>query len=204
MPLFKYFSCKVFAERFINKGQMRFGSLNTYRQIEDGGVRGDANDAAAQQRFDPPLVGTWKRDGSTFQVTGKTHQADNMFIYSLSNDRSVELARNFGPYCVEIRSIDFIISKLKARVHQSSRLDYANIRHQNICYSECCVLNDAVWDDPWKLVFVKPQSYSMQNEFRIVLPLKPNFNSSNEFVDLEIGNLQDFTSLHIFDLPETP
>lgn len=198
MPIYKYFTEERFALAFVRKGQMRFGSLAHYRGLEDGGVRGDPKDGTLHYAPAEGLEITMVADGRKLTGTSFTTAAQGMFIYCASNELSGARAAELGAFCVEIKDLDTIVARLRARACPRSRLDYAGLFYGSIEYRALDTIPGVDWAFPEKVALIKPPEYADQNEFRIVLPLKPNVTSGDANVMVEIGNLEAITELHRF------
>ncbi|KQN06654.1 hypothetical protein ASE85_19490 [Sphingobium sp. Leaf26] len=199
MSLFKYFANENYALAFIRKGEMRFGSLAYYRQIEDGGVRGDPRDGMLHYAPADGIEITMVADGRKLTGISFTTAAESVFVYCASNEISAERARDFGQFCVEISDPDAIIRRLKHRASASSRLDYGRVDMGATEYRPLDQIPAADWAFPERVVLIKPPEYAGQNESRIVLPLKPDATSMNNHVLVSIGNLEEITRLHVLD-----
>lgn len=199
MSLYKYFNDECHARAFISKGQMRFGSLDYYRGIEDGGVRGDPRDGMLHYSPAGGLEITMVADGRKLSGTAFTTVAERMFVYCASNDISAERAKDFGRFCVEIADPDAIVYRLKARESTSSRLDYGRVFMGATEYRPLDQIPAADWTFPERVVLIKPPEYADQNETRIVLPLKLDAASNDSHILVHVGNLKEITKLHVFD-----
>ncbi len=172
MSLFKYFANECHARALVRKGEMRFGSLAYYRGIEDGGVRGDPRDGMLHYAPAGGIEITMVADGRKLTGTAFTTAAESMFVYCASNDISVERAKDFGQFCVEIADPDAIVRRLQARASASSRLDYGRVHMGATEYRPLDQIPAADWAFPERVVLIKPPDYAGQNETRIVLPLR--------------------------------
>lgn len=198
MPCYKYFTEERFAHALIRKGVMRFGSLQYYRSLEDGGIRGDPKDGTLHYAPSDGFEVTIVADGRKLVGTAFSTAAQNMFIYCLSNELSAERADEFGPFCVEITDPDTIVSRLRTRVYAASRLDYARVVYGETEYRPYDKIPGVDWASPERVVLIKPPEYASQKETRIVLPLKVGASSNDDFVTAEVGNLHAVTRLHQF------
>lgn len=199
MSLFKYFANECHARALVRKGEMRFGSLAYYRGIEDGGVRGDPRDGMLHYAPADGIEITMVADGRKLTGTAFTTAAESMFVYCASNDISVERAKDFGQFCVEIADPDAIVRRLQARASASSRLDYGRVHMGATEYRPLDQIPATDWAFPERVVLIKPPDYAGQNETRIVLPLKPDATSADSHILVRIGNLEEITRLHVFD-----
>ncbi|MCW1383934.1 hypothetical protein OLX02_14010 [Novosphingobium sp. KCTC 2891] len=190
MPIFRYFSEQRFADSFITDGQMRFGSLASYRAYDDGGVRGDPKDGALHYAPPDGLEITMVKDGRKLTGMSFTTAAENMFVYCVSNEPSDRCAKELGSFCVEISDPEEIVARLKARACRTSKLDYAQVSFGPVEYRPLDAIPGVEWAFPERVVLMKPPEYDWQNESRFVLPLKPHAQSADSFVKIEIGSLE--------------
>ena len=198
MPLYKYFTEERFAHAFMRKGSMRFGSLVSYRGLEDGGVRGDPKDGTLHYAPAEGLEITMVADGRKLVGTSFSTAAQNMFVYCASNELSAERAGEFGPFCVEIADPDAIVTRLRARACATSRLDYARTVYGKTEYRPYDKIPSVDWAFPERVVLIKPPEYASQKEFRIALPLKADACSVDDYIIVEVGGLEAITRLHRF------
>lgn len=198
MALYKYFTDERFANAFIRKGNMRFGSLASYRQFEDGGVRGDPKDGTLHYEPHEGIEITMVADGRKLSGISFSTAAQNMFVYCMSSELSSERAAELGPFCVEVADPDTIVARLRARATNASKLDYAAVVCGETEYRPYDKIPGADWAVPERVVMIKPPEYAPQKEFRIALPLKPDATSEDECVLVPIGNLGGIARLHRF------
>lgn len=169
---FRYFDNEQYAKNWIKRGRLRFRPLSYYRQLEGIDVRGDANDGVLIHKPDGGLSIT-KADGTEVFLEGWQFEAvamDNqIFIQSSSSIASQELAKKFGPHCVEVTSVDELVSKINSRSHSSSRLDYSNIIHRSIEYRPLNAEPRVDWALPERVTFIKPPEFADEYEYRIAL-----------------------------------
>jgi len=196
MPIYRYFSEERFANAFITGGQMRFGSLASYRAYEDGGVRGDPRDGALHYAPPEGLEITMVKDGRKLTGVSFTTAAQNMFVYCVSNEPSDRCVKELGPFCVEISDSNEIVARLKARACRHSKLDYAQTSFGSVEYRPLDAIPGVDWAFPERVVLMKPPEYDWQNESRFVLPSKPETQSADLFVMIEIGSLEHLTKLY--------
>ena len=136
-------------------------------------------------------------DGRKLIDVSFTTAAENMFVYCASNELSVERAKDFGVYCVEILNPDALMRRVQARASAGSKLDYAQAHIGSVEYRPLDQIPAADWALPGRVVLIKPPEYAGQNEIRIVLPLKANASSSGAFIAVPVGNLESITKLHV-------
>lgn len=198
MPLYKYFTEERFANAFIRKGYMRFGSLNSYRQLEDGGVRGDPKDGTLHYAPAGGIEITMVADGRKLSGVSFSTAAQNMFVYCMTSELSEERATELGPFCVEIVDPDAVVARLKARATEASRLDYAGVVCGETEYRPYDKIPGADWAVPERVVMIKPPEYASQKEFRIALPLKSDAQSDDDCIFVAIGKLAKIARLYRF------
>jgi hypothetical protein len=198
MSLFKYFTAESHANAFMRKGTMRFGSLDFYRGIEDGGIRGDPKDGTLNYAPAEGIEITMVADGRRLTGTAFTTAAAGMLVYCVSGDFSAVRAKEFGAFCVKIEDPEAIVRRLTARASASSRLDYSRVFVGLADYRSLDQIPGIDWALPERVVLIKPPEYAAQNETRIVLPLKPGVASVDSHVFVNVGDLQEITQLHYF------
>tara|TARA_B100001179_G_C18517472_1_gene371295 strand:- start:148 stop:804 length:657 start_codon:yes stop_codon:yes gene_type:complete len=171
MPVYKYFDKETYARRFLRKGEILLRPLAYYRalEIEEGG-RGDRWDGVLRYAPTDGLLLTFEggltaKSQDTFISSVRQ---DEVFVWCASNEFSAEVAAIFGRYCVEIEP-DLIVNRLKLRSHAASALDYSNIVSDSVEYRAVERAPLADWALPKKVALIKPDEFSRQNEYRIVL-----------------------------------
>lgn len=198
MAIYKYFAEERFADAFMKRGEMKFGSLSYYRAIEDGGRRGDPKDGTLHYAPPDGLEVTRVTDGRKLTGVSFTTAAQNMFVFCVSNELSADRARDFGHFCVEITDPDALVERLKARAHTSSKLDYARTIFGLVEYRPLDKIPGVDWAFPEKVVLMKPPEYAIQAESRIAVPLKPDASSNDTSLIVAVGDLTPVTTLHRF------
>ena len=197
MSLFRYFSEERFARAFIQKGVIRFGSLEYYRSIADGGIRGDLKDGSLHYAPSDGIEITMLADGRKLTGSSFTTTAQNMFVYCLSNEFSVERSNDFGAFCVEISDPEAIVRRLKARASVTSKLDYDSVHIGAVNYRSLDAIPGTDWAFPERVVLMKPPEFATQKETRIVLPVKAGTSSEDNHIVISIGTLEDLAILHV-------
>jgi hypothetical protein len=219
VSIFKYFSQEKHALDLINRGRMHWKALSSFREIEDGGIRGDPRDGVLVHA---PEGGLDARglDGKPVKALAGAKRfvasvkGDDIFVYCTSNIKSDLLFREFGGFCVEIEDVDKLILMIKARECPASKLAYEEITFGSMDYRPLSQIPAADWARPEKAVFIKPPEYAPQDEFRIALPKRGAFQAENvelmiefegvqkpppaiqEPIFIDIGNITDFAKLH--------
>lgn len=220
VPIYKYFTEEAHALRFIHDGQMMWKPLSFFRVIEDEEVRGDAQDGILIHTHDGGLVLT-KEDGTQVVIENgfftSSVKADDIFVFCASKDLSEDIAKRFkSPFCVEIVDTDYLATRLRNRACATSKIDYGQLVCNDMEYRPHLQPAAADWALPEKVVFIKPELFAWQNEFRIALPKRGAFDVHNvnltiqigevppppaptqKPIFIEVGNLEEITVLHQF------
>ena len=221
MPLFKYFSKESHAAALMNRGELRFNTLAHFRAHEDLGVRGDPDDGRLVFQHGDG-INVRKADGSTVFMPGGRFVADpnirDIFVYCASTVLSNNLARRFNsPFCVEIFEPEELLTRLRQRAHQTSKLDYEQLEQGAVRYRYSDELPGTTWAQPNQLAFIKPPDFSWQQEYRIAVGRRGAFDleagtyslqtgpeppseaaSSDPAITLRIGTLHPRCRLHRF------
>lgn len=177
--IFKYFTAEAHARSFIRRGTFLLRSLSHFRRLEDGAVRGDAQDGRLRHAPAGGLV-LQKADGTQIVMAG--HQfvaspAREIFVFCASNRRSDDLARRFAaPFCVEVSDVDALIERIRARANPTSSLDYGATQQQAVEYRDSTKEPGVDWALPEKLVFIKPPAFAWQDEYRIAIGRRGAFD----------------------------
>lgn len=191
MPVYKYFTEEAHALRFIHDGQMMWKPLSFFRVIEDEEVRGDAKDGILIHTHDGGLVIN-KQNGEQVVIENgfftSSVNADDIFVFCASKDLSEDIAKRFNsPFCVEVVDTDHLAERLRGRACATSKIDYAQLVSGDMEYRPPLQPAEADWALPEKVVFIKPQLFAWQNEFRIALPKRGAFDVHNVNLTIQIG-----------------
>ena len=81
MAVYKYYTEERFADAFMERGEMKFGSLAHFRSLEDGGTRGDPKDGTLHYAPPEGLEITMVKDGRKLSGVSFTTAALNMFVF---------------------------------------------------------------------------------------------------------------------------
>lgn len=182
MKAFKYFTEETHAIKLIEKGELLFRPLSYYRELEDGEVRGDIKDG---QLIYSPSEGLdlTKIDGTKLLLNSASFTSsintDQIFIYSVTEIFSADLAKKFGQFCVEIPMVETIVKRLQSRANPKSIIDYENIHYGEVSYRSVQDQPIIDWAFPEKIAFIKPESFGWQSEIRIVIGRRGAFNIEN-------------------------
>ena len=189
--IYKYVSAEPFARALIEKGQLYLRSLAYFRSYEDALVRGDPDDGKLRYQPEAGLTLT-KTDGEVVTLPPgwrfrASVRAEDIFVYCLSLERSEALAEKFqSPFCVEIKDAHALLAKTKGSVRLRSRLDRRNVYRGPVEYRDLAIPPDGDWALPERVAFIKPQAWSWQTEYRMVVGRKGAFAVEN--VDLALEN----------------
>lgn len=186
------FGEKIHMESFYEDGLLYMNSLEVFRKIEDGELRGDKHEALYEQKeinnirislgnnkigvAEKGFLQLWNENqqGNIFSMVAlKT--AENLDDIKINSE-----CQKFGDTCVFILDIkEFINRVLKAAKEAGLELTYAPIEYFNM----------KSFQGKWS-VFKKPLQYSFQSEFRF-------FISREEPgpLLLEIGSLKDISAI---------
>lgn len=192
VSIYKYFSTDAFAQALIEKGQLCLRSLAYFRGYEDALVRGDPDDGKLHYQPKTELTLT-KADGEVIHLPPRWRfrasvRAEDIFVYCLSLERSEALAERFqSPFCVEIKDANILLAKTKGSVRLRSRLDRRNVYRGPVEYRDLAAPPGSDWALPEKVAFIKPQTWSWQTEYRMVIGRKGAFAIENVDVALEDG-----------------
>lgn len=189
VAIFKYFSEEAHARAFIDRGKLLMRPLSYFRALEEDGGRADRRDGILTYA---PAGGLELNMSDGKKVTledgsfNSSVQQNDIFLFCASREYSVELTEKFGRFCVEIDP-DYLVRRLKQRAHPSSKFDYENIIHGTVEYRTYDRVPGVDWALPEKLVFIKPEDFSAQSEYRIALGKRGAFAIENVALTLQTG-----------------
>jgi hypothetical protein len=152
-------------------GDVRFKSLSYYQQIEDGAVRGDANEGSiyTQPETGLPMHNQTKGyirvpPAAAFRAMTKT---DEIFVLCASSSMKDELRIPFeAECCVEILKAFNLRARIQAKLPAGSTFMAKAVSY----YSK----NDEIgirWAFPDKITFEKIDYYSWQDEYRFAFSI---------------------------------
>jgi hypothetical protein len=182
---------KSYAEEFISKGTMRFGSLESYRKWENKEL-GDVNDG----------IGMYAINGHEFT----TGSANEVFAWcaskpSISSERVLEIAKESDYECIveiisPIKLIRRIVKKLHFFLNEIYILHCGSISYDRGSEIEKQILNSQKFHYN---VFQKRIKFCVDKEYRLSITnyLQGNYHRDSFFVHL--GNCSDI--VQIKDLP---
>ena len=219
MAIYKYFTEEAHAQAFI-KGELLLRPLSYFRALEaEEGVRGDANDGTLTYTRPGGIDVTIVGDGRVEKIHSFEAAAnDDIFVFCASNSLCADLAKDFGPICVELSDPESIVARLKRRACRKSRFDYEQIISGPVDYRPPEREPGIEWALPEKLTLMKPPSFAGQDEFRIAVGTRSAFDAENvglkiqfqpgqpapraapaqTHIILSVGSLEEFTTVHVF------
>lgn len=171
MGIYKYFTDEAHARLLIERGEMMFKSLSSFRILEDGGNRGDPHDAALNHG-QPGGLQAFRENGEPFVLAQRFHAAargNEIFVFCASNHLSERIAERLGQFCVEIEDPNDLVSRLRQRANPQSKIDYEHVIFGPVDYRPDGRPPGVDWALPERLILTKPEHYKWQDEFRLAL-----------------------------------
>jgi hypothetical protein len=227
--LYKYFDSVHWAEEFVWTGSMRFSTLASFRDHQDAGVRGDANEGTAILRPSGGLKIHNHTQGRDMMVDAAEFQAKcgEIFVYCASNSQSDEKRDRFGAVaCVEILDRKAFLQRAQKKLPPGAALG-GRPGHErlgrDVRYHDLTDDINPRWAIPDLIGLSKLKSYAWQDEFRLmprwtdallfqnikghlVIGETPErlANSDEHHVRIiKIGSIADLAVLHPFAAPAT-
>lgn len=208
---YKAFDNKEYAENFIEKGEMRFGSLESYRKLEDP-ARQDVTEGYCQMI----VSGNGSQPENDFDVTENNDEGFSCmcmeygaacFAFCVS-DHNVSLShlRKIGEFIVKINSPVQLEKEIKAFCQFSiagwpnSDAYFPSLRE--IHYSKGAAINDNVSDISllWLSTCQKHDTYSDDCEHRYLLDSGvPVGNCTKDHVMVNLNKKLGFCELILFE-----
>ena len=226
--LFKYYADRKWGEEFLD-GRFRFLSLAYFRDLEDNGVRGDANEGTGVFRPDDGLQVTNMSQGTRFTLPSyaftSTARCDEIFVFCMSRAFSRALWDEFGAVmCVEITDLlafcRRVTSRLPANAQFPGRPGRKRIGHR-VEYYDASDDPDTRWALPDRIALSKFADFARQEEFRLVFSTTGALDFQNvalrlqtadippaaptgdhRFHDVDVEELRDICRVH--DEPPVP
>jgi len=192
VSIYKYLTEEAYALALIETGQMLLSTLAYFREYEDNLVRSDPDDGKLRYQPAAGLTLT-KSNGEVVELPGwrfrASVRAEDIFVYCMSCGKSEEMAAKFeSPFCVEIKNPAGFVGRVRSGVRLRSRLDRKHLYHGSVDYRSMEAAPGADWALPEKVAFIKPEGWSWQDEYRIVVGKKGAFNVENVECALETGD----------------
>jgi hypothetical protein len=176
--LFRYYADPQWAEAFLD-GRMRFWSLGYFRDLEEQGVRGDANEGRAHHRPEGGLQVTNRTQGTRFTMPAhrlsSAVKQEEILVFCASRSHSRRLWEAFGAsVCIEILNIPAFCPQVQARLPAGAtfpgRPGHERIGHR-VEYYRVSDAADTRWALPDRIAISKLTDYAWQDEFRLVFSL---------------------------------
>ena len=220
--LFKYYADRKWTEEFL-RGRFRFWSLAYFRDLEDNGVRGDANEGTGLFRPSGGLQGTNQTQGTRFTLPShaftSTARCDEIFVFCMSRGFSAPLWDEFGSLmCVEITDVPTFCRRVASRLPANARFPGPPERErlgQRVEYYDAADAPDTRWALPDRIALSKLAEFAYQEEFRLVFSTTGALDSQNvalrlkladaptaapashhRFYDVDVANLRDICRVH--------
>ena len=173
--LFRYYAEQKWADAFVD-GRMRFWSLSYFRDREDKGVRGDANEGTGIFAPEGGLEINNHTQGTRFSMPAHamTSRAvcDDIFVFCASSTFSARLWDEFGAcVCIEITNVPALCSRVTAALPEGTKFPGRPGRErlgQRVEYYQTSDAADTRWALPDRIASSKLRDYAWQNEFRLV------------------------------------
>ena len=220
--LFKYFAERKWAEAFLD-GRFRFWSLDYFRDLEDSGVRGDANEGTGIYRPDGGLRVMKETQGRRFTLPShafkSTARCDEIFVFCMSRVFSAALWDEFGSaMCVEVTDIPAFCRRVVSRLPANARFPGPPGRErigQRVEYYDPSDAPGTRWSLPDRIALSKFAKFARQKEFRLVFsttgaldldnvalrleradapPAPPTSGHASH--DVDVGSLRDICRVH--------
>ena len=220
--LFKYYAEPKWGEAFLD-GRFRFWSLSYFRDIEDNGVRGDANEGTGLFHPEGGIRGMNHTQGRSFTLPShaftSTARCDEIFVFCMSRVFSAALWDEFGSVmCVEVTNIPVFCSRVASNLPANARFPGRPGRErigQRVEYYDASEVPGTRWHAPGRIASSKLAEFAHQEEFRlffsttgaldfehVTFTLKPADDPPaaptphHEPFDVDVGSLQDICRVH--------
>ncbi len=220
--LFKYYAERKWAEAFLD-GRFRFWSLAYFRDLEDDGVRGDANEGTGIFRPEGGLHLMNETQGRSFMLPShaftSTARCDEIFVFCMSRVFSAALWEEFGSVmCVEIADVPAFCRRVASRLPPDARFPGRPGRQrlgQRVDYYAASEAPDTRWALPDRIALSKLDKFARQEEFRLVFSTTGALDFENvacrigpadtppaapapdhASYDVDVGSLRDIGRVH--------
>lgn len=203
------------------KGSILFRNF-TYFKIEKSEERGDPFEGIHLDNPDNDveikILDTGRKLRGDFSCSNEIIDSDLVYVFCLSQTYSEDLYVKFkSDACIEFTNIDEFIRRLKIKiVPKLSTNREIGLLHNPVKYYKCNEASGIDVEDPKQIPFVKNETFSYQDEYRIVFgKSKRSFKlqrsilvnslydfkkealkgqAKEQFVD--IGDISDITKVH--------
>ena len=187
--LFRYYDDERWAAAFLS-GDFRFRSLAHFRDLEDKGVRGDANEGRAMVQPSAGLEITNQRTGAKHRAVAMTSTARQreIFVFCLSRSLSAELWDEFGAVaCIEILDVPEFCARVARSLPAGARFP-GRPGHQQIGNRVECLRRHRSrrtrYALPDLIASSKVRAYQHQDEFRLIFSLTDALEFQNAAMEL--------------------
>jgi hypothetical protein len=221
--LYKYYAERKWGEAFLN-GELLFRSLSYFRDLEDGSVRGDGNEGTSIYRPNGGLVVTNHTQGWTKVFRGAFKSTANqaeILVFCLSRSLTDRLRDSFkAAVCIEILDVKRFCARIEAALPSNATFPgkpgRTRIGQRVEYYKETDDCNPR-WALPDLIASAKHDSYSWQDEYRLVFSLTdalgfekadmrlvrdggndPPKPAEHRQYPLKVSSLRDICKLHNF------
>ncbi len=220
--LFKYYADRKWGEKFLD-GRFRFWSLAYFRDLEDKGVRGDANEGTATFQPEGGLQINNLTQGESFIMPSSkftsTARCDEIFVFCTSRVLSASLWKEFGSVmCVEITNIPAFCRRVESHLPANAQFPGTpgreHIGHR-VEYYDVSDEPSPRWALPDRIALSKQAVFARQDEFRLVFSMTGALGFENVSValkpkdappvetasrpcsyDVDVGSLRDICLVH--------
>lgn len=176
-PLYKVFNKRIYAEKFINDGELRFSTLGCFKTIEDR-ARVDSSEG----------FGEALRDGQAFDLDTARNSVrfipgverlhveggnEESFIFCMSAPNSGRLQavpRKFGKYVVRIRNPEQLLRDVEEAMRRDVDLEQnrPQLEHAPVRYDKGEYINSLTKQDEDELGWTqKPAIFKEEYEYRL-------------------------------------
>lgn len=212
-PVYKVFSDRVYAERFINDGDLRFSTLGCFKTIEDK-VRADSSEGFGEVLRDGQAFMLESDNGPVRLIPGveRLHVDGGnreSFIFCMSapnSGRIQEVPRKFGKYVVRVRDPEQLLRDVVVAMRKDAALEQnrPQLEHALVRYDKGEYFKSITEDEEDKLGWnQKPANFKDEYEYRLRFGVIPVLVGSPEFYHIKIGKKLDYCEL-IVRMDQTP
>ncbi len=202
--LYRFFKKKKYRDQFI-RGLIRFGSLDTYKEIED--QRRDLDEGVPKGKYTTNKLMFLKINNVTGKVVDKGYKSgdinisgyspNSFYIVSMSDDKAdLEfLSKKFGKYAVKINDIEKLVNLVNQKCNipwNVGKIKLAQVKYDKDKY---ITMEKNSPHLPVEYYFTqKSETYAHEFEWRIVLTGSAIDQSDEKFVVIKVGSLHEIVS----------
>lgn len=204
--IFRYFSNQHAAHQFL-LGNIRFGSLSYYQQIEDESRR-DESEGVLRHNHGGKLTINNLTIGQEMDLKGFSFvsqaRSDEIFISSFSRLLNPHLWSKFSAVtCVEIFRVPPFIAQVRESISDDFELHFKRVE-----YADELVIPRHNWAVPENVASRKSPSFESETESRLILGRKEVFRAENVGLSLvqghpetiNVGREPSFMEINVGDL----